>query len=120
MNKSKLDSVFKALSHPTRRAILLTLASGPLSVGELARPFKISEPAVIRHLSVLEAAELLSIERDGQIRRRLLNASPLKEAFVFVGTFASFWEKSFDRLDDLLEILQKEKLGEKHGKRKTT
>jgi DNA-binding transcriptional ArsR family regulator len=114
MNEHRLDSVFGALAHPTRRAILMTLTKGPKSVGDLSRPFKMSEPAVIKHLRVLELADLIVADRQGQIHPRLLHAAPLKEAHAWIGEFSGHWSASFDRLETLLNKLKnKEKTNER-------
>jgi DNA-binding transcriptional ArsR family regulator len=107
MNAKQLDNVFGALAHPTRRAILVTLTDGPRSVGDLSRPFKMSEPAVIKHLRVLETAGLIASDRRGQIHPRLLQAGPLKDAHEWIGKFSQHWSESFDRLESLLNDLNK-------------
>ena len=94
-----LDATFSALADPTRRAILARLAQGEATVGELARPFDISMPAISRHLRVLEEATLITRERDGQLRRCRLNASALKRASAWLEFYRRFWVESFDRLD---------------------
>jgi len=97
-----LDAVFAALADPTRRAILLRLADGQASVNELAAPFAMSQPAVSRHLKVLERAGL--IERDVQAQRRpaRLKADRMAAAVEWLSEFKAFWGTSFDRLDDVL------------------
>ncbi len=99
----KLTATFSALADPTRRAIVERLARGPVSVGELARPFEISLPAVSRHLKVLESAGLIVRERDAQWRRCRLETGPLREAGDWVGQTRRFWEESFDALARYLE-----------------
>ena len=106
MATDKLSLVFSALAHPTRRAILAALALGPMPVGEIAKPFTISEPAVIKHLKVLERAGLVVTDRKRQMRPRTLNAQPLAEASGWVEQYRQHWEASFDRLDILLQELQ--------------
>lgn len=114
MNVEQLDNVFGALAHSTRRAILVKLTNGPKSVGDLSRPFDMSEPAVIKHLRVLEAADLIVADRQGQIHPRLLHAAPLKEAHEWIGKFSGHWSESFDRLEVLLnELKNKEKTNER-------
>src|SRR4030081_4142626 len=102
---------FAALADPTRRAILARLASGEASVMELAQPFAMSQPAISKHLKVLERAGLISRSRDAQRRPCRLQPERLKTIAEWVGTYRQFWEASFNRLDDYLEDLQaKEKL----------
>src|SRR5688572_20769899 len=98
----RLDATFAALADPTRRAILAQLASGEASVTELARPFAMSQPAISRHLKVLEQAGLISRGRDAQRRPRRLDAKPLAEANEWLENYRQFWESSFERLDNLL------------------
>ena len=110
MPTDSLSTVLSALSDPTRRAILSRLAtSGETSVTTLAKPFRMSLPAVSKHLRVLEAAGLISRGRDAQWRPARLEAGPLKEVSEWVERYRSFWEKRFDRLDNYLRELQKEK-----------
>jgi DNA-binding transcriptional ArsR family regulator len=104
----RLDATFAALADPTRRAILARLASGEATVNDLARPFKMSQPAISKHLKVLERAGLISHSQLAQSRPRRLEAKPLMEASVWLEDFRKFWEASFDRLDDLLEELKLE------------
>lgn len=101
-----LDATFAALSDPTRRAILARLAKGEASVLQLARPFEMSQPAISKHLKVLERAGLISRGRDAQRRPRRLEARPLREATEWLETYRQFWEGSFRRLDALLHELQ--------------
>ena len=98
----RLDATFTALADPTRRAILARLASGEASVTELAEPFAMSQPAISKHLKVLERAGLISIGQDAQRRPRRLEAKPLGEANEFLEGYRQFWEASFQRLDALL------------------
>ncbi len=102
----QLDAVFFALSDPTRRAVLARLAEGEASVGELAAPFELSQPAVSKHLKVLERAGLVSVGRDGQRRPRRLEPEPLAEASEWIDRYRETWESNFRRLDALLEDLQ--------------
>ncbi|MCA8912695.1 MAG: winged helix-turn-helix transcriptional regulator [Planctomycetes bacterium] len=115
MLEEQLDSVFAALADPTRRAILSRLAKGERSVTELAEPFDMSMPAVSKHLKVLERAGLIERGREAQYRPCKLNAEPLKEVASWVERYRKHWEESFDRLDDYLKELQKEK---KNARRK--
>ncbi len=101
-----LDATFTALADPTRRAILARLAEGEASVTELGRPFKLSQPAVSRHLRVLERAGLVTRGRRAQLRPRRLQAEPIKHAVDWLERYRRFWEESFDRLDGLLEELK--------------
>ena len=103
---ARLDAVFAALAHPARRAILSRLASGEATVTELAQPFDISQPAVSKHLKVLERAGLISRERQAQRRPRRLEARPLAEATEWLEGYRRFWEGRFQHLDALLEELK--------------
>jgi DNA-binding transcriptional ArsR family regulator len=102
----QLDATFAALADPTRRAILARLASGEASVLELAEPFAMSQPAISKHLKVLERAGLISQAIDAQRRPRRLEAQPLREAARWIERYRKFWEKRFERLDDLLEEMK--------------
>jgi len=102
-----LDAVFAALADPTRRAILLRLAAGEASVNEIAAPFEISQPAVSRHLKVLERAGLIERDVDKQRRPARLKAAPMAAAVGWLGEFKQFWTSNFDQLDGLLEELKK-------------
>ena len=108
MSPDRLSSTFMALADPTRRAILARLASGEVSVTELARPFKMSLPGVSKHLKVLERAGLIQRGRDAQWRPCRLDAGPLKEVADWVEHYRRFWEESFDRLDEYLREIQAE------------
>lgn len=101
-----LDATFAALADPTRRAILARLAGGDASVAELAEPFAMSQPAISKHLKVLERAGLVSRGRDAQRRPRRLEAQPLREATAWLENYRRFWEGSFQRLDALLVTMQ--------------
>jgi DNA-binding transcriptional ArsR family regulator len=105
----QLDAVFAALAHPTRRAILTRLAEGDASVLELAEPFDVSQPAISKHLKVLEGAGLISRGREAQRRPCRLEAGPLAEATDWLERYRRFWEARFQRLDDLLEELKAER-----------
>jgi DNA-binding transcriptional ArsR family regulator len=101
-----LDATFAALADPTRRAILARLASGEASVMELAEPFAMSQPAISKHLKVLERAGLISRGSDAQRRPRKLEAGPLADATDWLEQYREFWEASFGRLDSLLSELK--------------
>ena len=105
----RLDATFAALADPTRRAILARLAAGEASVTELAALFDMSQPAISKHLKVLERAGLISRGRDAQRRPRRLEARPLAEATGWLETYRRFWEGNFERLDAVLEELKAEK-----------
>src|ERR1700692_1493328 len=102
-----LDATFGALADPTRRAILARLARGDATVNELAEPFRMSLPAVSKHLKVLERAGLIARGRDAQRRPCRLQAGPLKEVAAFAERYRRHWEESFDRLDDYLQIMKR-------------
>ncbi len=104
---ANLDVTFQALSDPTRRAILARLAQGEASVMELAEPFAMSQPAISKHLKVLENAGLISRGRDAQRRPCKLEAQPLAEATGWLIEYRKYWEAQFDRLDDLLDELKR-------------
>ncbi len=103
---ARLDAVFAALADPTRRAILARLASGERSVMELAQPFEMSQPAVSKHLKVLERAGLISGGRDRQRRPRKLEPKPLAQATKWLERYRRLWEGNYQRLDALLEELK--------------
>src|SRR3954463_5030581 len=102
----RLNATFAALADPTRRAILARLASGEASVAELAKPFKMSQPAISKHLKVLEKAGLVSRGQDAQRRPRKLEAKPLAEANEWLQKYREHWEGNFERLDALLEEMK--------------
>jgi DNA-binding transcriptional ArsR family regulator len=102
-----LSNTLSALADPTRRAILARLAEGEATVGELARPFAMSGPAVTKHLNVLEKAGLIRRGRDAQRRPCRLEAARLKEAADYLAGFRRFWDGSLDRLEDYLQELRK-------------
>jgi DNA-binding transcriptional ArsR family regulator len=110
----QLDATFAALADPTRRAILARLASGEASVTELAEPFAMTQPAISKHLKVLEHAGLISRGRDAQRRPRRLEADRLAEASRWLEAYRQFWERNYERLDVLLDEL---KAGEKKRRR---
>jgi DNA-binding transcriptional ArsR family regulator len=105
-SSNRLDATFAALADPTRRAILARLASGEASVTELARPFAMSQPAISKHLKVLERAGLISRGRDAQRRPCRLEGKPLADASGWLEDYRQFWEASFQRLDTLLDELK--------------
>ena len=102
----RLDLTFLALADPTRRAILARLAKGEASVGELGQPFQLSQPAISKHLKVLERAGLVSIGQDAQRRPRRLNGAALKEAETWIERHLEIWEMNYAQLDTLLADLQ--------------
>src|SRR5882757_8902296 len=102
-----LSTTFAALADPTRRAILARLVSGETSVTELAEPFRMSMPAISKHLKVLEHAGLITRGREAQWRPCRLEAGPLKDANHWIEHYRKFWNESFDRLDEYLKTLQK-------------
>ena len=106
MTSNQMDATFAALADSTRRTILLRLASGEASVNELAKPFRMSQPAVSKHLKVLERAGLVSVGQDAQRRPRRIQAARLADASAWLERFREFWEGSFSRLDDLLEEMK--------------
>ena len=103
---NRLDATFAALADPTRRAILARLASGQASVTELAAPFAMSQPAISKHLKVLECAGLISHGREAQWRPRRLEPKPLADATQWLERYREFWEGNYQRLDALLEELK--------------
>jgi DNA-binding transcriptional ArsR family regulator len=108
MAVDQLDLVFGALADPTRRQILTLLRRGEASVAELTAPFDVSQPAISRHLKVLERAGLLTRTRKATARLSRLEAEPLKEATVWLAGYRQYWEESYERLDVLLDRLQQE------------
>ena len=104
-----LSLTFAALADPTRRAMLARLAQGPATVKELAEPFNISLPAISKHLKVLEHAGLIERGREAQWRPARLQAAPLKDVVQWLELYRQNWEESFDRLDEYLRRIQKEK-----------
>ncbi|HVA64520.1 MAG TPA: metalloregulator ArsR/SmtB family transcription factor [Terriglobales bacterium] len=106
---AQLDATFAALADPTRRAILARLARGEAAVTELQKPFAMSLPAISKHLKVLERARLITRGRDAQWRPCRLEAKPLAAAAGWIADYKRFWEESFDRLDEYLLTMTKEK-----------
>jgi DNA-binding transcriptional ArsR family regulator len=106
MDSAALDATFAALADPTRRAILARLATGEASVLELAEPFEMSQPAISKHLKVLERAGLVRRGQDAQRRPRRLAAQPLGDASEWLEGYRKFWERNFQRLDSLLDELK--------------
>jgi DNA-binding transcriptional ArsR family regulator len=106
LTASALDATFAALADPTRRAILARLALGEASVNELCEPFAMSQPAISKHLKVLERAGLVLPGREAQRRPRRLEAKPLAEATAYLETYREYWEAAFQRLDVLLDELK--------------
>ena len=106
MAVDQLDAVFGALADPTRRAILSRLTQGEASVAEIAAPFTVSQPAISRHLKVLEDAGLISRSRKATARLSHLEAEPLREATEWLSGYREFWDESYERLDALLAALQ--------------
>jgi len=115
-----LGPVFAALAHPIRRAIVEQLAGGDATVGELAKPHKVSLPAISKHLRVLEAAGLLQVEPEGRVHRCQLDAAPLSAAFGWLTRYRVLWEDRFDRLARHLEEARKTETREetKHARKK--
>jgi DNA-binding transcriptional ArsR family regulator len=116
MTSDCLSTTFAALADPTRRAILARLALGETSVTEIARPFKISLPAITKHLKVLERSGLIVRSRAAQWRPCRIKARPMKEAVDWLEDYRRYWEESFDRLDDYLHELQRRKKIDAKGK----
>jgi DNA-binding transcriptional ArsR family regulator len=108
LTEDELDATFTALADPTRRAIISRLARGEASVLELAGGFPMSQPAISKHLKVLETAGLISRRREAQRRPCRLETGRLKELSDWIGSYREFWEASFERLDDYLERIQEE------------
>jgi DNA-binding transcriptional ArsR family regulator len=102
----QLSIVFGALADPTRRAILARLTTGDANVAELSAPFEVSQPAISRHLKVLEHAGLISRRRRRTARLSHLEAEPLREATAWLARYREYWDESYDRLDALLTTLQ--------------
>jgi DNA-binding transcriptional ArsR family regulator len=106
VQSEQLNAVFGALADPTRRAILAQLAQGDLTVGELSAPFPVSQPAISRHLKVLEGAGLISRSRRATARLSHLEAEPLRDATAWLARYKAYWDESHERLDELLAALQ--------------
>jgi DNA-binding transcriptional ArsR family regulator len=119
MAPDQLSIVFAALADPTRRAILARLTEGEATVAELTAPFTVSQPAISRHLKVLEHAGLVSRTRRATARLSHLEAEPLREATAWLATYREYWEESYERLDALLAALQHTETGRsQHGDQK--
>ena len=116
LSPDRLSATFSALADPTRRAILARLASGDMSVMDLAEPFDMTLPAVTKHLKVLQRAGLITRSRDAQWRPCRLEAKPLKRAADWVEQYRRFWEQKLDNLEEYLRKLQQQE--KKHGRRK--
>jgi DNA-binding transcriptional ArsR family regulator len=108
MTGHQLSAVFGALADPTRRAILARLTEGDANVAELTAPFGLSQPAISRHLKVLERAGLVSRTRRATARLSHLEAQPLRDATAWLARYREYWEESYERLDTLLAALQDE------------
>ena len=108
MNADQLSAVFGALADPTRRAILARLTEGDATVAELAAPFRVSQPAISRHLKVLEQAGLISRRRRATARLSHLEAEPLREATAWLARYREYWDERYDRLDELLAALRQD------------
>ena len=119
-SSQRLDATFAALADPTRRAILARLASGQASVNELAAPFEMSQPAISKHLKVLERAGLISHGQDAQRRPRRLEAKPFVEATEWLEKYRRIWASNFQRLDALLDQLKLDELTPKEKKQVPT
>jgi DNA-binding transcriptional ArsR family regulator len=115
---ARLDATFAALADPTRRAIIARLATGEATVMELAKPFAMSQPAISKHLKVLEQAGLISRSRDAQRRPCRIEAKRLEEANQWLERYSAFWEASLQRLDDMLVEIQAEPKTRKRRKPK--
>ena len=117
LTPDRLDATFAALADPTRRAILARLASGEASVTELAEPFEMTQPAISKHLKVLERAGLVSRGKDAQRRPRRLEPQPLAEVTEWLERYRKTWEGNFQRLDALLDELKSAQKKPPHTKR---
>jgi DNA-binding transcriptional ArsR family regulator len=104
----RLDATFAALADPTRRAILGRLAKGEATVNDLVKPFNISQPAISKHLKVLERAGLITKDIDKQRRPRRIEARPMAEASAWLEKYREFWEANYERLDSLLSMMKVE------------
>jgi DNA-binding transcriptional ArsR family regulator len=116
MATDHLSTTFAALADPTRRAILARLSQGEASVTELAKPFDLSLPGISKHLKVLQRAGLITQSRNAQWRPCRLEGGRLKEASDWVGEYRRFWDESFERLDEVLDQLKKEKKSDERHK----
>jgi DNA-binding transcriptional ArsR family regulator len=115
----RLDATFLALADPTRRAILARLTRGEASVSELAEPFAMSQPAISKHLKVLERAGLVTVGQEAQRRPRRLEGKPLAEANAWLERYRASWETNFIRLDSLLEEMQRTPHASKRARTRT-
>jgi DNA-binding transcriptional ArsR family regulator len=115
----RLDATFLALADPTRRAILARLARGEASVTELAEPFAISQPAISKHLKILERARLITVGQDAQRRPRRFEGKPLAEANAWLERYRASWEANFERLDGVLEELHRRTSASTSARRRT-
>jgi DNA-binding transcriptional ArsR family regulator len=115
----RLDATFLALADPTRRAILARLVHGEASVTELAEPFAISQPAISKHLKMLERAGLITVGQEAQRRPRRLEGKPLAEASAWLERYRAAWEANFERLDGVLEELQGQTSASTRSRRRT-
>ena len=121
MAQDTLSKIFGALADPTRRAILASLTLGEASVSSIAKPFlkEMSLPAITKHLKVLEKAGLITKTKDAQWRPCKLNGEPFKDAASWLEQYRTYWEESFDRLEEYLKkVVNPEKNGKKHGHKK--
>src|ERR671910_2481078 len=119
IESERLDATFLALADPTRRAILARLAGGDASVAELAAPFAMSQPAISKHLKVLERAGLITVGQDAQRRPRRIEGKPLAEASAWLERYRAMWEANFERLDGVLEELQRSTPASTRARRRT-
>lgn len=119
VNSQRLDATFAALADPTRRAILARLANGEATVNDLAKPFKMSQPAISKHLRVLERAGLISTAIDAQRRPRRIEATPLKEATAWLEKYRIIWEVRYDHLEELLAEMKNDNSSKKNRKKET-
>lgn len=118
----RLDATFGALADPTRRAILARLAKGQATVNDLVKPFNISQPAISKHLKVLERAGLITKDIDKQRRPRRIEAKPMAEASEWLEKYREFWETNYERLDSLLSVMkteEKTKRRKRNGKQRS-
>jgi len=116
---NRLDATFLALADPTRRALLARLAVGEASVTELAAPFAMSQPAISKHLKILERARLISVGQDAQRRPRRIEGKPLAEVSAWLEQYRATWEASFERLDHVLRQLQRSSTTSKRARSRT-
>jgi DNA-binding transcriptional ArsR family regulator len=118
-SSARLNATFLALADPTRRAILARLALGEASVSELAAPFEMSQPAVSKHLKVLERAGLISAGQEAQRRPRRIEGQPLAEASAWLERYRAVWEANYQRLDDLLAQMQRPRSATRRRRKRT-